>query len=139
MENLVEKYIVAAGFKKNENYFKEMYLKDVESKWNIDLSALSNHGKAAKRFDFVIKTDKTIYAIETNFYASGGSKLNETARSYKMLSQEAGTIDGFTFVWFTDGIGWKSARGNLRETFEVMDTIYSIDDMENGVMKKVFL
>ena len=134
---MVEKYIVAAGFKKNENYFKEMYLKDVESKWNIDLSALSNHGKAAKRFDFVIKTDKTIYAIETNFYASGGSKLNETARSYKMLSQEAGTIDGFTFVWFTDGIGWKSARGNLRETFEVMDTIYSIDDMENGVINKL--
>ena len=39
-----------------------------------------------------------------NFYGGGGSKLNETARSYKMLSQEADTIDGFTFVWFTDGI-----------------------------------
>lgn len=69
----------------------------------------------------------------------GGSKLNETARSYKMLSQEADTIDGFTFVWFTDGIGWKSARGNLRETFEIMDTIYSIDDMENGVIKRIML
>lgn len=44
-----------------------------------------------------------IYGIETNFYSGGGSKLNETARSYKMLSQEADTIDGFTFVWFTDG------------------------------------
>jgi len=54
----------------------------------------------------------------------------------KLLSQEADTIDGFTFVWFTDGIGWKSARGNLRETFEVLDTMYSIDDMENGVIKK---
>lgn len=64
--------------------------------------------------------------------------MNETARSYKMLSQEADTIEKFTFVWFTDGIGWKSARGNLRETFEVMDTIYSIDDMENGIMEKVF-
>ena len=80
-----------------------------------------------------------IYAIETNFYASGGSKLNETARSYKMLSQEADTIEGFIFVWFTDGIGWKSARGNLRETFEVMDTIYSIDDMENEVITKIFI
>ena len=138
MEDLVEKYIVATGFKKNVNYFKEMYLKDIESRWNIDLSALSNQGKAAKRFDFVIKTDKMIYAIETNFYGGGGSKLNETARSYKMLSQEADTIDGFTFVWFTDGIGWKSARGNLRETFEEMDTIYSIDDMENEVMKEIF-
>ena len=135
MENLVEKYIVAAGFKKDVNYFKEMYLKDIEAKWNIDLSALSNQGKAAKRFDFVIKTDKMIYAIETNFYASGGSKLNETARSYKMLSQEADTIDGFTFVWFTDGIGWKSARGNLRETFEVMEHVYCIEDLENNVIK----
>ena len=139
MEDLVEKYIQEAGFVRDINYFKEMYLKDIEEKWNIDLSALSNQGKAAKRFDFVIKTDKMIYGIETNFYASSGSKLNETARSYKMLSQEADTIDGFTFVWFTDGIGWKSARGNLRETFEVMDTIYSIDDMENGVMEKVFI
>ena len=139
MEDLVEKYIMAAGFEKDVNYFKEMYLKDIEEKWNIDLSALSNQGKAAKRFDFVIKTDKMIYGIETNFYGGGGSKLNETARSYKMLSQEADTIDGFTFVWFTDGIGWKSARGNLRETFEVMDTIYSIDDMENGVMRVIFV
>lgn len=138
MEDLVEKYIQAARFVKNKNYFKEMYVKDIEQKWNIDLSALSNQGKAAKRFDYVIRTDKMIYAIETNFYGGGGSKLNETARSYKMLSQEADTIDGFTFVWFTDGIGWKSARGNLRETFEVMENIYSIDDMENGIMQDIF-
>ena len=139
MEDLVEKYIMAAGFKKNVDYFKEMYLKDIEVKWDNNLSALSNQGKAAKRFDFVIKTDKMIYAIETNFYGGGGSKLNETARSYKMLSQEADTIDGFVFVWFTDGIGWKSARGNLREIFEVMDMIFSIDDMENGIMGNIFV
>ena len=54
-----------------------------------------------------------------------------------MLSQEADTIDGFTFVWFTDGIGWRSARGNLRETFEVMEHVYSIDDMENGILNIV--
>ena len=138
MEDLVEKYIRAAGFIKDGNYFKEMYLKDIEQRWNMDLSALSNQGKAAKRFDFVIKTENMIYAIETNFYGGGGSKLNETARSYKMLSQEADTIDGFTFVWFTDGIGWKSARGNLRETFEVMENVYSIDDMEHAVMSMVF-
>lgn len=138
MENLVEKYIQEAGFIRDINYYKEMYLVDIENKWGIDLSALSNEGKAAKRFDFVVKTDKMVYAIETNFYTGGGSKLNETARSYKMLSQEADTIDGFTFVWFTDGIGWKSARGNLRETFKVMDTIYSIDDIENGIMNTLF-
>jgi type II restriction enzyme len=139
MENLVEKYIISAGFAKDISYFKEMYLVDIEKKWNVDLSELSNQGKAAKRFDFVVKTDNMIYAIETNFYGGGGSKLNETARSYKMLSQEADTIQGFTFVWFTDGIGWKSARGNLRETFEVMEHVYSIDDMENNIIMKVFV
>lgn len=141
MEDLVERYIEKAGFVREENYFKEMYLADVEKKWNIDLSALSNQGKARKRFDFVVKTDNMIYAIETNFYGGtgGGSKLNETARSYKMLSQEADTVDGFTFVWFTDGTAWRSARGNLRETFDVMDYIYSIYDMENGIMERIFI
>jgi type II restriction enzyme len=141
MENLVESYIRKAGFIKDETYFKEMYLADIESKWDIDLSALSNQGKARKRFDFVVKTGAMIYAIETNFYGGtgGGSKLNETARSYKMLAQEADTVDGFTFVWITDGTAWRSARGNLRETFDVLDTIYSIDDMEHGIMKTLFI
>lgn len=141
MEDLVESYIIQAGFIKNVTYFKEMYLSDVEERWNIDLSALSNQGKTRKRFDFVIKTPNMIYAIETNFYGGigGGSKLNETARSYKMLAQEAEQVEGFTFVWFTDGTAWQSARGNLRETFDVLDTVYSIDDLENGILSRLFV
>lgn len=134
MEDLVESFIVKAGFKKGESYFKEMYIHEITDKWGINLSAISNSGKMEKRFDFVIKTDNMIYGIETNFYASGGSKLNETARSYKQIAQEAATIDGFEFVWFTDGSGWTSARHNLEETFDVMENIYSIDDLENGVI-----
>lgn len=139
MEDLVEKYILQAGFTKDVDYFKEMTLKSIEKNWNIDLSALSNNGKAAKRFDYVIKVNDRIYAIETNFYSSGGSKLNETARSYKMLSQESDNIDRFTFIWITDGIGWKNARGNLRETFESMDTLYNIYDLENDILKKILV
>ena len=138
MENLVESFIEKSGFIKDENYFKEMYIHQITDKWGIDLSAISNQGKAEKRFDFVIKTDDMIYAIETNFYGSGGSKLNETARSYKTLALEADTIDGFTFVWFTDGKGWTSARNNLEETFDVMEHIYNIRDLENGIMSGVF-
>ena len=134
MEDLVESFIVKAGYIKGQNYFKEMYIHEITEKWGKDLSAISNQGKAEKRFDFVIKTDNMIYGIETNFYASGGSKLNETARSYKQIAQEVDTIDGFTFVWFTDGKGWQSARRNLEETFDVLDTIYSIDDLENEII-----
>lgn len=138
MENLVEDFIKKSKVKE---YYKEMYLSEIEKRWDVDLSALSNNGKAKKRFDFVVKTDNMIYGIETNFYGGtgGGSKLNETARSYKMLSQEADSTDDFTFVWFTDGTAWKTARGNLRETFEVMEHIYSIDDLEKGVMDKIFI
>jgi len=138
MEKLVESYIVKAGFKKDINYFKEEYISQIEKRFDIDLSAISNKGKAEKRFDFVVKTDNMIYAIETNFYTGGGSKLNETARSYKTLALEAKTIDGFTFVWFTDGIGWKKAKNNLEETFDVMEHIYNIKDLENGIISKVF-
>lgn len=138
MENLVESYIIKAGFKKDISYFKEMYINEIQKKWNINLSAISNKGKMEKRFDFVVKTNSMIYGIETNFYGGGGSKLNETARSYKTLSLEINTIDGFTFVWFTDGIGWKSAKNNLEETFDVMEHIYNINDMENNIMKDIF-
>ena len=140
MEDVVERFIKKAGFKKNETYFKEMYLQDIEQKWKLDMSFISNKNTSTKRFDFVVKTDNCIYGIETNFYASGGSKLNETARSYKMIAEESKNIKGFAFefVWFTDGMGWISARNNLRETFDNMDNIFNINDMKNGVMAKIF-
>jgi dpnII restriction endonuclease len=137
MENLVESYIIKAGYKKDVNYFKEMYLKDIENKWNLNLSEMSGHNTSTKRFDFVIKTDKQVYVIETNFYSSGGSKLNETARSYKMLAQESKKVEGVTFVWFTDGTGWNSARKNLEETFNELETMYNIDDLENGILENL--
>ncbi len=138
MENLVESFICKTGFVKDKTYFKEMYIHQILNKWNVNLSSISNKGKMEKRFDFVVKTENMIYGIETNFYRSGGSKLNETARSYKTLAIETKNIDGFTFVWFTDGNGWISAKNNLEETFDIMEHIYSIKDMENGIMNEVF-
>jgi len=138
MENLVESYLQKAGLKKDETYYKEMKTGEIEEKWGIDLSALSNQGKTVKKFDFVVKTQSMVFGIETNFYSSSGSKLNETARSYKTIATETNEIEGFSFVWFTDGKGWLSARNNLEETFDVMEHVYSIDDMENSVMERIF-
>lgn len=134
MENLVESFIKKAGFERDVHYFKEMYIHEIHEKWHINLSAISHQGKMEKRFDFVIKTEQQLYAIETNFYASGGSKLNETSRSYKTLAQEIDTINGLTFIWVTDGLGWRSAKNNLEETFDILNTLYNIKDLENGVL-----
>ena len=134
MEDLVESFIKRAG----AEYYKEMYLTDIETKWNVDLSAISAEGTTTKRWDFVVKSSKTIYVIETNFYTSGGSKLNETARSYKMIAEEARNVNGVEFVWVTDGGGWRSARRNLEETFNTMQHLYNIKDMENGIFESLF-
>lgn len=134
MEDLVEGFLARTG----AEYYKEMYLHDIEQRWGIDMSAISADGTSTKRWDFVVRARDTVYVIETNFYASSGSKLNETARSYKMIAEEMTSVQGVEFVWVTDGGGWKNARGNLEETFGVMDHIYNIKDLERGVFDRLF-
>lgn len=148
MEDLVESYIVKAGFVKEHNYYKEVTSTKLKEKWNIDLKEIlknidvsTNNKKvkmAEKRFDFVIENNGILYLIETNFYGSQGSKLNETARSYKMLNEELKKIEGIKFIWFTDGKGWNTAKGNLEETFNEMEDIYNIKEMKNDIMSKIF-
>lgn len=133
MEDLVESYLKKAGVE----YYKEMYLTEIEKKWNIDLSDISAEGTSTKRWDFVVRTYNCIYVIETNFYTSSGSKLNETARSYKMIAEEAKTIKNFKFIWITDGGGWHKTKRNLEETFNVLDTLFNIKDMENNIFDKL--
>ncbi len=138
MEDLVESYLIKAGLVKGKTYFKEMYVSEVEKRFGLDLSKLSNDGKAEKRFDFVfVGALGTVFACECNFYSGGGSKLNETARSYKTITEESKGIAGFQFVWFTDGVGWNSARHNLEETFDVLDDLYNLEDLENGAIEKL--
>ena len=133
-EDLVEEYIKALGVE----YYKEMTTPEIRNKWKINLHRITNGSSVVKRFDFVIKTDNQIYCIETNFYTGQGSKLNETARSFKNIAEEALFINGLTFIWITDGIkGWKSARNNLKETFDVLEHLYNINDLENGILEKV--
>lgn len=139
MEDLVESYLQKAGLVKDVSYFKEMYIHEIEQKWKIDLSSISNNGSAEKRFDFVVKGENTVYGIETNFYSSSGSKLNETARSYKTITMETQGLNYFKFVWFTDGCGWTSAKNNLKETFDVLEHLYNINDLEKGIVSKILL
>jgi len=134
MENLVESFLKKAG----AEYYKEMYITEIETKWKIDLTAISAGGTSTKRFDFVVKTAENIFGVETNFYTDGGSKLNETARSYKMIAEESKNISGFKFVWITDGKGWKSARRNLKETFLILPNLYNIQDLRNGIFLELF-
>lgn len=146
METLVESYILQSGFVKEKNYFTQVSKNRLKEDFNIDLSNLkideifksSKKEKSEKKFDFVVKTEQKYYLIETNFYTTQGSKLNETARSYKELALEFKDLDNIDFVWITDGKGWQTTKKNLQETFNILDNIYNINDMENGILTKLF-
>lgn len=137
MENLVESHLIRLGFVKGVNYFPQMQTKEIKRLFDIDLTGLNEDITAEKRFDFIVKTDGIVYGIEVNFYSGGGSKLNETARSYKMISTETRDISGFKFIWITDGQGWYSAKNNLEETFMVLDELLNIHDMESGMLEEI--
>ncbi len=101
-ENKFETFLKASKIE----YFKEMTTDAIEKKFKIDLRPITNSGATLKRFDFVFKIEDIVYGVEVNFYSSNGSKLNETARSYKQIAQETQPLKGFKFMWITDGAGW---------------------------------
>lgn len=83
-------------------------------------------GKDIKRFDFVIRTNKQTYLIEVNFYSDGGgSKPSEVARAYSELSPKINSIEGYKFVWITDGKGWDGV-GSFREAYEEIPDVYNL-------------
>ena len=90
-------------------------------------------GDDEKRFDFVIETPLRTYLIEVNFYSGGGSKLNEVARSYSDIAPKINSVEGFEFVWITDGIGWKSAKNKLQEAYGIIPKIYNLTSIQEFI------
>ena len=122
MENVVADFFDNNGI----DYRTEVY----SSEWAELTKAL---GDDEKRFDFVIETPQKIYLIEVNFYSSGGSKLNEVARAYSDIAPKINAVDGFEFVWITDGIGWNSAKNKLQEAFNNIPSIYNLTTIEHFI------
>lgn len=123
-----------ASILKNEGI---TYRQEVYSTEYPELSVL---GEDKKRFDFVVETSRCKYLMEVNFYSGGGSKLNEVARAYSELSPKINAVDGYEFVWITDGIGWKSAKNKLEEAFYAIPNIYNlttIDEFIKQIKEKV--
>jgi type II restriction enzyme len=108
------------------------YKKEVN---NTDFTEIESLGADVKRFDFVIKTTKKTYLIETNFYNGGGSKLNEIARSYSDVALKINQYAGYEFVWITDGQGWLSAKNKLEEAFNIIPVLYNLATLHQFVDK----
>lgn len=140
MENIVESFLIQTN---HIELYKEMNKLSIKKIFNVDIDSYINETDenfiASKRFDFVLKTSSKLYLIETNFYSSGGSKLNETARSFKSLGKDLNQIENVEFIWITDGAGWLTTKNNLKEAFDVLPHLYNIADLENGKLKEVII
>ena len=119
---------VSLLFDREEVYYK----KEVNSTLFLDIESL---GVDVKRFDFVIKTKKKTYLIETNFYNTGGSKLNEVARAYSEVAPKINQYENYEFVWITDGQGWFSAKNKLEEAYNIIPNVYNLTTLSEFVEK----
>ena len=119
---------VSLIFDREEIYYK----KEVNSTLFLDIESL---GVDVKRFDFVLKTKKKTYLIETNFYNTGGSKLNEVARAYSEVAPKINQYENYEFVWITDGQGWLKAKNKLEEAYNIIPSVYNLTTLEEFVEK----
>lgn len=102
---------------------------------STEFKEISSLGEDVKRFDFVIQTKRKTYLIETNFYNSGGSKLNETARAYSDVAPKINQYPNYEFVWITDGQGWLSAKNKLEEAYNIIPSLYNLITIEEFIEK----
>lgn len=112
---------IANIFKENNLNFKEQ----------VKIKELFGYDE--KVFDFIIFSDVN-YLIECNFYTSGGSKLNEVARSFQELNEKIKNNKNYKFIWITDGIGWLGAKNKLQEAYKKVE-IYNLTNIDNFIKK----
>lgn len=80
-----------------------------------------------KRFDYVIyKGDVPKLAFECNFYNSTGSKPIEVAHAYAELQKDLDDAN-ITFIWVTDGQGWKKMFTTLMNVADDIEFIVTFD------------
>jgi len=89
-----------------------------------------------RRFDALIHSASKIIAIEVNFYSGGGTKLDSIASDYQTRARDCRQA-GLTFAWVTDGQGWNSSKGMLRQAIANIDYIFNFELLERGALAKL--
>lgn len=71
-----------------QNIRKEMYLTDIENKWNADLSAISGAEGTSMLLGLRCKTSSTIFVIETTFILVVVPSSTKPHVVIKMIAEE---------------------------------------------------
>ncbi|MBU0471618.1 MAG: type II restriction endonuclease [Nanoarchaeota archaeon] len=136
MERIVEKIIKKFTESNNLEYISQATQKKIKEKWGFDITI----DKTNRIFDFAVfeKGKSKLFIIETNYYGGGGSKLKSTAGEYQYLFDFL-KKQGIDLIWVTDGLGWKTTKSSLNETFLHNDYLFNIELIKQGVLKDIIL
>ncbi len=132
MENIVETFVKSACNELGLEYMSQANAKNIKTKWNIDIQV----DKSSRNLDFAINKNGKLYFIECNFYGGGGSKLKSTATEYVNMNAYW-NAQNITFIWVTDGAGWKSTLKPLREYFDKADYLLNLEMLKDDCLKKI--
>ncbi|HLO74553.1 MAG TPA: type II restriction endonuclease [Flavobacterium sp.] len=129
MENIVETFVKSACDELGYEYMTQANAKKIKTHWNIDIQV----DKSSRNLDFAINKNGKLYFIECNFYGGGGSKLKSTATEYVKMN-EYWNAQNITFIWVTDGAGWKSTLKPLREYFDKADYLLNLEMLKRNFL-----
>lgn len=132
MENIVETFVKSACDELGYEYMTQANAKKIKTHWNIDIQV----DKSSRNLDFAINKNGKLYFIECNFYGGGGSKLKSTATEYVKMN-EYWNAQNITFIWVTDGAGWKSTLKPLREYFDKADYLLNLEMLKHNILYKL--
>lgn len=132
MENIVETFVKSACEELDLEYMVQANAKKIKAKWNLDIKV----DKSSRNVDFAINKNGKLFFIECNFYGGGGSKLKSTATEYVNMNAYW-NAQNITFIWVTDGAGWKSTLKPLREYFDKADYLLNLEMLKEQCLFKV--
>jgi len=135
MEEIVEVYIKEFSEKCGFEYLAQARATDIKAKWGYEIEV----DKSERSFDFAVYNPQTknLKLFEANFYNGGGSKLKAVCGEFRSLYDTL-TKQGIDFVWITDGLGWKTTRRPLEETFDHNNgEVFNLKMLENGALEEL--
>lgn len=132
MENIVEKFVSQTCAELGLEYMAQANAKKIKQHWNIEITV----DKSSRNLDFAINKNGKLYFIECNFYGGGGSKLKSTATEYVSMNAYWNAQD-ITFIWVTDGAGWKSTLKPLREYFDKADYLLNLEMLKVNLLSLI--
>ncbi len=131
MQTIVTELLSALCTARSFSFLSQASREKIIRQWKIDVGV-------RKIFDFAVNCNDKLYLIETNYYAGGGSKLDNVAGEYKGLYNKLST-NGHKFIWITDGFGWLKHRNSLQSAFDEIEHLLNLNMINAGILEHILV